>query len=155
MFIIAPAPEEPLPSPPFLRYFSASEHIVNVPTESISRTVLNPFGERSSAETRKFPAAALTRMSIFPKCLKVDSTTLAASSCFRTSPTKPIAGIESDCRTETAESRTCFRRPMSATEAPCLPNWVEISKPIPEAPPVMRATFPFNMLPLNGDSIVN
>ena len=53
--------------------------------------VRKPFEDKSSAETRKFPAAALTSISILPKCLNVDSTTLAASSCFRTSPSNPTA----------------------------------------------------------------
>ncbi|KAJ0936502.1 hypothetical protein HanRHA438_Chr03g0131971 [Helianthus annuus] len=43
---------------------------------------------------------------------------------------------------------------MTAMEAPCLPNCVEISKPMPEAPPVKRATLPFKISGLNGDSIV-
>lgn len=44
---------------------------------------------------------------------------------------------------------------MIATEAPCLPNCVEISKPIPEPPPVKRATLPFSKSDLNADSIAN
>lgn len=39
MFKIVPPPDELLPGPPFLRYLSASWHIVKVPTESISITV--------------------------------------------------------------------------------------------------------------------
>lgn len=38
MFKITPPPDEFLPCPPFLRYLSASWHMVNVPTESISIT---------------------------------------------------------------------------------------------------------------------
>lgn len=53
--------------------------------------VRNPLGDRSSGETRKLPAAALIRISSLPKCLKVDSTTLIASSCLRTSPSNPTA----------------------------------------------------------------
>lgn len=60
--------------------------------------------------------------------------------------------IPRDRRAETAASRTCLRRPMIATEAPCLPNWVDISNPIPEPPPVIKATLPFNISALNGDS---
>lgn len=41
MFIINPPLEEFLPGAPFLRYLSASWHIVNVPTESISKTANN------------------------------------------------------------------------------------------------------------------
>lgn len=41
MLNINPPPDEPLPGAPFLRYFSASWHIVNVPTESISITAGN------------------------------------------------------------------------------------------------------------------
>lgn len=40
-----------------------------------------------------------------------------------------------------------------AMEAPCLPNWEEISNPIPEPPPVSRATLPLSTSDLNGDSI--
>lgn len=60
-------------------------------------------------------------------------------------------GIPRERRVATAESRTDLRRPMIAIEAPCLPNWVEISKPIPEPPPVSKATLPFNTFSLKGD----
>lgn len=53
--------------------------------------VRNPLGDKSSADTRKFPAAAFTRMSRLPRLLTVDSTTLLASSCLRTSPSNPNA----------------------------------------------------------------
>lgn len=58
-----------------------------------------------------------------------------------------------DRRAETAASMTFLRRPMIATEAPCLPNWVEISNPIPDPPPVSRATLPLSASALKGDSI--
>lgn len=87
---------------PFFNYFNASWHIVNVPTASHifqtinenstnndrvrledcrtwqweARPVWKPLGHKSSAGTRKFPAAAFTRMPSFPKCFIVDSTTL-------------------------------------------------------------------------------
>ena len=64
-----------------------------------------------------------------------------------------ITGIPIDRRADTAESRTCLRRPMMAMEAPCLPNCVDSSNPIPDPPPVTRATLPFNISALNGDSI--
>lgn len=53
--------------------------------------VRKPLGDKSSGATRKFPAAAFTRMSSLPKCLTVDSRVLTASSLLRTSPTSPIA----------------------------------------------------------------
>ncbi len=53
--------------------------------------VLKPFGERSSAATRKLPAAPLTSMSSFPNCSTTVFTTRLASSFFRTSPCNPIA----------------------------------------------------------------
>jgi hypothetical protein len=53
--------------------------------------VRNPLGFKSSGEARKLPAAPLTRMSSLPKCSTVAAITLAASSCFRTSPSKPTA----------------------------------------------------------------
>lgn len=56
-------------------------------------------------------------------------------------------------RAETAESRTGFRRPMMAMEAPWRPNWVDISNPIPDPPPVRRATLPLSTSDLNGDSM--
>jgi hypothetical protein len=56
-----------------------------------NQPVLNPLEDKSSEGTRKLPAAAFTRMSSLPKCLKVDSTTLIASSLLRTSPSNPIA----------------------------------------------------------------
>lgn len=59
----------------------------------IYRPVRKPLGDKSSGETRKLPAAELTRMSSFPKCLTVDSTTLFASSCLRTSPSNPTAWV--------------------------------------------------------------
>lgn len=64
-----------------------------------------------------------------------------------------MTGIPWEQRPETAESRTCLRRPMMAMEAPWSPNWVDISNPIPDPPPVRRATFPFSTSALNGDSI--
>jgi hypothetical protein len=67
--------------------------------------------------------------------------------------TKNLTEIPSDCRLATAESTTCLRLPMMATEAPCLPNCVDISNPIPDPPPVIKATFPFRIFALNGDSI--
>lgn len=62
-------------------------------------------------------------------------------------------GIPRERREETAASTMALRRPMMAMEAPCLPNCVEISNPMPEAPPVKRATFPFRISGLKGDSI--
>uniref|UniRef100_A0A2P2PIF4 Peroxisomal 2 4-dienoyl-CoA reductase-like n=1 Tax=Rhizophora mucronata TaxID=61149 RepID=A0A2P2PIF4_RHIMU len=85
-------------------------------------TVLKPLGDKSSAGTRKLPAAAFTRMSSLPKCLRVDSTARVASPLFRTSPSIPTAGMPREWREATAESSTCLRRPMIATEAPCNPN---------------------------------
>ena len=42
MLIIEPPPvDESLPGPPFLRYLSASWHMLNVPTASISKTAQN------------------------------------------------------------------------------------------------------------------
>lgn len=55
------------------------------------KPVRKPLGDKFSGSTRKFPAAAFTRISSLPKCLIVESTTLAASSCLRTSPSSPIA----------------------------------------------------------------
>lgn len=62
--------------------------------------------------------------------------------------------MPSDRRVETAPSRTFSRRPMIATEAPCFPNWVAISNPIPDPPPVNRATFPLSTWPLKGESSI-
>lgn len=56
-----------------------------------------------------------------------------------------------EVRAETAESTTCLRRPMIEMEAPCLPNSSEIPYPIPDPPPVKRATFPFSISPWNGE----
>jgi len=39
---------------------------LNVPYKSISITVLNPLGVRESKGAKKFPAAPLTKISIFP-----------------------------------------------------------------------------------------
>lgn len=58
-----------------------------------------------------------------------------------------------EMRAETASSKTFLRRPIMAMEAPCFPSWAEISKPIPEPPPVSRATLPLSISALNGDSI--
>ncbi|KAL0320995.1 UNVERIFIED_CONTAM: hypothetical protein Sradi_5361000 [Sesamum radiatum] len=66
---------------------------------------------------------------------------------------KRITGMPRDWRAETASSRTFLRRPMIAMDAPCLPNWVEISNPIPEPPPVSRATLPLSTSGLKGESI--
>jgi len=55
------------------------------------KLVQKPFGERFSVDNRKFLAATFTSISILPKCLKVDSTALSASSCFYTSPSNPTA----------------------------------------------------------------
>lgn len=55
------------------------------------KPVRKPLGDKFSGSARKFPAAAFTRISSLPKCLIVESTTLAASSCLRTSPSSPIA----------------------------------------------------------------
>ena len=66
---------------------------------------------------------------------------------------KKITGMPREWREETAASRTCLRRPMIAMEAPCFPNCLDISYPIPDPPPVSSATFPFSISPLNGDSI--
>ena len=60
--------------------------------------------------------------------------------------------IPRDSRSATAASSTCFLRPMMAILAPWRPNWVAISKPIPDPPPVMSATLPCNTTFLNGDS---
>lgn len=53
--------------------------------------VLKPLGERSSAAMRKFPAAALMRMSSLPSCSTTLFTTRIASSFLRTSPSIPMA----------------------------------------------------------------
>ena len=60
--------------------------------------------------------------------------------------------IPRDSRSATAASSTCFLRPMMAILAPWRPNWVAISKPIPDPPPVMSATLPCSTTFLNGDS---
>lgn len=48
--------------------------------------VLNPFGDKTSAGDKKFPAALLTRMSRRPKLERATSTALFASEEDRTSP---------------------------------------------------------------------
>lgn len=56
-----------------------------------------------------------------------------------------------EMREETAESTTCSRRPMIEMDAPCLPSCSAIPYPIPDPPPVKRATCPFSISPLNGE----
>jgi hypothetical protein len=66
-----------------------------------------------------------------------------------------LTGIPSELREETAESTTCLRRPMMAIDAPCLPSCRDISYPIPDPPPVNKATFPLSISGLNGDSTID
>lgn len=44
-----------------------------------AKPIWNPFGYRSSSDTRKLSGATFTRISSFPKCLMVYYTTLFAS----------------------------------------------------------------------------
>lgn len=66
--------------------------------------VLKPLGERSSAAMRKFPAAALMRMSSLPSCSTTLFTTRTASSFLRTSPSIPMA-----CHIHHANNLKVFR----------------------------------------------
>jgi len=60
--------------------------MLNVPTVSISRTVLKPFDDSFEAVARKFPAAPLISTSMLPNFFTVFSHTLLQSSIFLTSP---------------------------------------------------------------------
>lgn len=65
---------------PFDRAENDALHMLNVPTASISMTVLKPFGDSLEAGARKFPAAQFTKMSNFPKVSR-HRATAASPSC--------------------------------------------------------------------------
>jgi hypothetical protein len=63
-----------------------SLHMWNDPLRSISITVLNPFGDKSSAGDMKFPAAQFTRISSRPNAATAAATTPSHLAKSRTSP---------------------------------------------------------------------
>lgn len=65
---------------PLARAENDALHMLNVPTASISMTVLKPFGDSLEAGARKFPAAQFTKMSNFPKVSR-HCVTAASPSC--------------------------------------------------------------------------
>lgn len=77
------------------KYIIINALFLTLPTRSSSylktAAVQNPIGDKSSADARKFAAVAFTRISSTPIGLKAYSTTLLASLCSRTFPSKPMA----------------------------------------------------------------
>jgi 2,4-dienoyl-CoA reductase [(3E)-enoyl-CoA-producing], peroxisomal len=68
------------PSPDVRSASNAARAALNVPTRSISTTVLNPFGESPAAGARKLPAAPLTSVSSLPNRSSVRATARAIAS---------------------------------------------------------------------------
>jgi len=106
--------------------------VENVPTASMSSTVLKPLAESASAAARKLPAAQFTRTSSAPPSAEAEGpaavvvateTHRSTSSGFLTSPWIPCAcATPQERRSATAASRTAWRRPVTKTEAPWRPE---------------------------------
>lgn len=125
------APPLPLPPPLSAALLSAGKAallVENVPTASMSSTVLNPLAESASAAARKLPAAQFTSTSSAPPEFDVATEThRSTSSGFLTSPWIPwtCARTPQESRSATAASRTAWRRPVTKTEAPWRPRTKE------------------------------
>ena len=128
------------PLPPAIIFFPNALVQWKVPFSTMSTTVLNPFGERSSEAARKFPAALFTRPSTRGSCAAARST--AAGS--RTSQAIALASPPRDRIWPTTSSSFSCLRPSITERAPSSANRRAISAPSPEPPPVTTMVRPFN-----------
>ena len=111
-----------------------------VPFKTMSTTVLNPFGEMSSAAARKLPAALFTRPSTRPISLATRSAASCTALASRTSQGR--ASPPPIC--ERIASSFSLRRPSTAIFAPSSENLRTISAPSPVPPPVTSMTRSFS-----------
>src|SRR5205823_13329167 len=102
-------------------------------------TARQPFGDRSSACTRKFPAALFTSVVSGPSASSAASKAAATASGSRTSHCVANPFPSSRATVSSSGSR---RRPTTATLAPSRPSSSAIARPSPVPPPVIRATRP-------------
>src|SRR5947208_724777 len=102
-------------------------------------TARQPFGERSSAWTRKLPAALFTSVVTGPSASSAASKAAATASGSRTSHGAANPSPSSSATVSSSGSR---RRPTTATFAPREPSSSAMARPRPVPPPVISATRP-------------
>ncbi|CAG9334644.1 unnamed protein product [Blepharisma stoltei] len=136
--------------PPWLFiYFSKTTFdIEKVPIVSISITVLNPFVDNLLKGAKKFPAALFTKISIFPSFPNTKSTAALICPKSLTSHWKISQIFPPFSSSAFAFLNLSKFLPKIAILAPCCIKYFAIPKPIPEPPPVIRATFPSNKFSL-------
>src|SRR6478735_2194004 len=117
------------PSPLSIIRLPAARAHRKLPSSTIEVTALQPFGDRSSAFTTKFPAALLTRQSIRPN--------VSTAACMS-------ASTWSGSRAAVSASGSA-RRPATTTAAPSRENSSAMARPMPLPPPVTTATCPSNV----------
>src|SRR3981081_261968 len=85
-------------------------------------------------------------MSSLPKARTVSSTARRQSAARLTSARMNVASPPCCLICRTTASPRCWFRPVIATFAPSLENSSAVASPMPEVPPVMRATLPFRRM---------
>ena len=116
-----------------------------LPSSTIEVTALQPFGDRSSAFTTKFPAALLTRQSIRPKVSTAACISASTCSGSRTSVGSASAVPPEPSISAAVSASGSARRPATTTAAPSRENSSAMARPMPLPPPVTTATCPSNV----------
>src|SRR6476619_746692 len=133
------------PSPLSIIRLPAARAHRKLPSSTIEVTALQPFGDRSSAFTTKFPAALLTRQSIRPNvstaaCMSASTWSGSRTSVGAASAVPPLLSMSA-----AVSARGSARRPATTTAAPSRENSSAIARPMPLPPPVTTATCPSNV----------
>src|SRR5215467_4141088 len=86
--------------------------------------------------------ALLKATSRRPNASTVFSTNILTSAVLDTSPSRKSASPPAARASLAVSLPSSLRRPVRTTFAPCCEKRIAVSRPMPEVPPVMRATFP-------------